>query len=259
MPVPGRFENMDGWVMVREGQPEFYYATTDGKAVIMGFLFDGQGNLITGEQLKAIDISKKQTIAGIVAPNAAPLAQPALPQPETAAKDQAAQPQQQAQQQAAAPAKSGAGEMLFSELETASSMLLGDASKPTFHAFIDPNCSHCRQFLREMEPMVTAGKLAIRIIPVGYDDRSMSQGAYALAISDGAKRFVDLAKGNDQALEPPAGIMTETISNNRKIMTNWRFDATPIIVYRAFGTGEVKIIRGRPLDPAAAVKDLTGQ
>lgn len=249
----GRFETLDGWVMVREGQPEFYYATPDGRAVVMGFLFDGQGNLITGEQLKTIDMAKKKTIADIVAPTAAPQNQPAVPAPDAAT---AAAPQQL---QATPAANGGPSEMLMAELDGAAAMVFGDATKPTFHAFIDPNCSHCRQFLREMEPFANAGKLAIRIIPVGYDDRSMAQGAYALAISDGAKRFVELAKGSDKALEPPAGIMTETVSNNRKIMTNWRFDATPIIVYRAFGTNEVKIIRGRPLDPAAVVKDLTGQ
>ena len=57
----------------------------------------------------------------------------------------------------------------------------GSASVPTFYAFIDPNCPHCQQFLREVEPYVTGGKVAVHMIPVGYDDRSRKQAAFALA------------------------------------------------------------------------------
>lgn len=247
----GRFETLDGWVMVREGQPEFYYATTDGKAVLMGFLFDANGTLLTGDQMKAINTAQKEGIKGIVSPVPATAEQP----------PQAGQPAAQVPAVAAQEPlqKGGAGELLMTELQAAASMTYGDGTKPTFHAFIDPNCEHCRKFLSEMAPLADAGKLAIRIIPVAYNDRSTQQGAYALALSDGAKRFVELAKGNDKALEPPQGIMTQTVDNNRMIMKNWKFDATPIIVYRAAGTGEVRIIRGRPIDPAAVVKDLTGQ
>ncbi len=314
----GRFETLDSWVMVRTGQPEFYYATPDNKALVMGILFNGRGDMLTGEQLKTLQAQQQAGIAAMtqkqvdvpqlppsstdtqinpsgVAPSPAPAtapvqapAQAPVPAPTSAvdpvtglplaaapatqqpgAQQPAPQP---ATQPAAAPAAPGTqlnnvantfevatpAVRLYTDASNATSIAWGGAGLPTFYAFIDPNCPHCQQFLREVETYVTGGKVAVHMIPVGYDDRSRKQAAFALAATDGATRMVNYAKGNASDLPAPDEINTEAVRANTMLLKQWNLLATPMIVYRAGGPqGPVRLIRGRPLDIANAVNDLT--
>jgi protein-disulfide isomerase len=105
---------------------------------------------------------------------------------------------------------------------------------------------------------VLAGEFSVRIIPVGFDGLSQKQGAFALAVGDGAKRFVDHAKGIEAALNAPENVNTNAVQANVKLMSDWGLSGTPIILYKAAGAGGIKIVRGRPLDLLATIKDLTG-
>jgi thiol:disulfide interchange protein DsbG len=240
----GQFESLDGWVMIRASQPEFYYVTADGKAMIMGFLFNAEGKLLTGEQLSKLGQADKQGLVKMVAPK--------LGLPETQAPDVMPPPQNQSQENLSA------SEKLLADMQAAPSVVFGDVSKPMFYAFIDPNCAHCNHFLKSVEANVVAGQFSVRIIPVGFDAQSQKQGAFALAVGDGAKRFVDHAKGIEAALNTPDTIDTNAVNANVQLMNDWGLSGTPIILYKAAGSGQIKIIRGRPLDLPATIKDLTG-
>jgi thiol:disulfide interchange protein DsbG len=239
----GKFETLDGWVMVRASQPEFYYVTPDGKAMIMGFLFNAEGKLLTGEQLAKLDKTDKQGLVIMVAPKVAGL-------PETQAPEAMQAPQN--------TQNLTASEKLLADMQAAPGIVFGDAAKPMFYAFFDPNCAHCNFFLKSVESSVLAGEFSVRIIPVGFDGLSQKQGAFALAVGDGAKRFVDHAKGIEAALNAPENVNTNAVQANVKLMSDWGLSGTPIILYKAAGAGGIKIVRGRPLDLLATIKDLTG-
>lgn len=240
----GKYESLDGWVLIRGTQPEFYYATSDGKALVMGFLFNGDGQLLTGQQLKTLSETQKDGIAGILASGLAGV-------PE-AGPDAAEAP-------AAAPGKVTAAQRLLQEMQAAPGMTYGQDGKPVFYAFIDPNCAHCQAFLKSAEPYVAAGDFAVRMIPVGFDDKSKKQAAFALAAADGAARMVAYAKGDADVLPVMADFDTAAIDANLAIMRSWHLTGTPIIVYTAAKSGEIKLVRGRPLDMPGAVADLTGK
>lgn len=288
----GRYNTLEGWAMIRAGQPEFYYATLDGQALVMGFLFDGDGNLMTGEQLKKIDLSQKSGVVDMMASQIPPLPESTAPDgPQPAAADKGQAPKPAATEPAtatpapapatgtsaatpAAPAaaavvtpvpetgnklvKTQPAESLFAQMQGGSSVLLGNPMVPAFYAFVDPNCEHCKRFLNEVAPSVLKGVVAVRILPVGFTEKSRKQAAFVLASKDGASQFLDYARGNEAALPAPEGLDTKSIDTNTQIMSTWNLDGTPIIVYRAAGSGEVKIIVGRPVDIAAAITDLTG-
>lgn len=243
----GRFEGLDGWVMVRESQPEFYYATLDGKALVMGFLFDADGNLLTGEQLKKLTAAQKAGLDSIVKADPATTIPPAASAVTPPADSVFAQPTQ-----------SGPAALLYSDVQSAAGLTLGQAGLPTFYAFIDPNCPHCQQFLKDIEPHVNAGKLALRIIPVGFSADSLKQASSALASVDGAQRFMNYAKGDTTAMPGPEGINTEAVTRNTGLMQSWNLTATPTILYRT-PKGDVKIIRGNPRKMDAVIADLKGQ
>jgi hypothetical protein len=151
----------------------------------------------------------------------------------------------------------GPAAKLYQEVQDANAVLLGKPGVPVFNAFLDPNCPHCQHFLRDTEQAVLAGKIAIRVIPVAFEDKSRKQAAFVLAAGDGAIRLLAYAKGDASALPVPDGFATEGVENNTKILGKWDLLATPIIVYKT-PKGDIKLIRGRPLDPKAAIADLTG-
>jgi len=265
----GKFDTLEGWVMIRTGQPEFYYATPGNKAVVLGFLFDAAGKLQTGEQLKQVEAAMAAGTNGMVGPKTTPAPDTAAkaddkaddktaPKTETAvappAVTEISPPLSTAN---AAPQKTRA-DTLFEEVIGGSGAVLGNPNAPAFYAFIDTNCLHCQRFLRESEEALLQGRISIHVLPVAFDDKSLKQGAFVLASSDGTQRLLQYAKGKTDALPAPSGVDTKGVENNTKLMTQWNLDGTPIIFYKAGNTGEVKIIRGKPADINAAIADLVG-
>ncbi len=268
----GKFEQLYGWAMIRSGQPEFYYATEDNKALVMGILFNDKGDMLTGEQLKALEISRNKDIVTMMesqmAPNPRGESPKDVPMPEdpaagmTKPADVAANLppiKPDAEAAATAPQETSPAKKMLADVQAASSVLWGKPGVPAFWAFLDPNCAHCRQFIKDVDPMVTAGKVAVHIVPVAYDSKSKSQAALVLAAADGADRLVAYSKGQENLLPASDTINTSTIQTNLELMRKWSLSGTPIIVYQSGKGGTVRLIRGRPLDINQAVGDLLGQ
>lgn len=281
----GKYDTLDGWALIRTGQPEFYYATPGNKALVMGLLFDEKGEIQTINQFQSLDMTQKggviDMMAGKIAekeaaqPGAAPAAAPApAPTPGSGPAInpnglKAAMPFAVAAPTAAAPADPNApainelvrntpGNQLFNAVKSGNSILWGEPGKASFYALIDPNCTHCQDFLKQIEPLVEQKIISVYIYPVGFDDQSKIQAAFALAASDGAKRLLDYAKGKTDALPAPENLDVAGVNANVQILSDWDLMATPIILYQAGKTGEVKLIRGRPSNLDATMMDLLG-
>lgn len=283
----GKFDLLDGWALIRTGQPEFYYATPGSEALVMGLLFNKKGDLLTVDQFKSLDMTEKGGVIDMMAerikenapeqPGAAPAPTPApamtaphtpAPAPVNPAEKAPAVgdvlpfavPEPTAQPQAADPSTQAntPANRLLSEIKGGSAILWGDAKRPSFYAFIDPNCSHCQDFLKLCEPLVKANVLSVYVFPIGFDTKSIVQAAYALEAQDGMQRMLDYAKGKTDALPVQTNLVSKKVDANVTILSNWNLMASPIIVYRAGDSQEVKIIRGRPLDMEGAVYDLVG-
>ncbi|HEY8963634.1 MAG TPA: hypothetical protein VIN59_04135 [Alphaproteobacteria bacterium] len=272
----GKYDTLDGWVMIRAGKPEFYYATPNSGAIVLGILFDKDGKMLTPNQMIALQQGRKDDILNMVTPAMpAPDASVIAPTPETPATPTLTPEQQpqtpapvaqapaaQTSAQAATsttttPSATSPSERLLASMQVAPALVWGDASKPTFYAFLDPSCKHCQQFLREVEPFVLAGRVAVRMVMVGYNEVSMQQAAFLLAASDGADRMVRHAKGDPTAIEA-SGADVSAVAKNVELMSAWNLMGTPIILYRGASDRQVRMVRGRPYDVPAAVTDLAG-
>ena len=281
----GKYDILDGWALVRTGQPEFYYSTPGSNALVMGLLFDKAGNLLTAEQLKALPRTQD---GGLVDMMADQLQKPAeLPTPDAALSQPvpstlppveptpaqtpvvtapAVAPVPAPAPVAGVPAAAVSNEVIadtpanqmFAQVRSGAAVLLGNSAAPSFYAFVDPNCPHCQRFLKEVEPYVNAGTVSVKLLPVGFDEPSKKQAAFALGTADGGARFVGYAKGDMDLLPVREGLNTEAVMRNVNIMETWMLNATPIVVYKS-AAGQVKIVKGRPVDLAGAVKDLTGK
>ncbi len=281
----GRFETLDGWLVVRGGQPEFYYSTLDGKALVMGILFDAVNDkMLTNEQLTRLQMSNSGDMATLTrmvlenhndrdtasndaaaASRAAPVT-PSNPVPTTATPSAGAPVPSQAAPSQAADAQEIKNEgglpntpanTLYLDMMGANSVKVGKGNGPALYAFIDPNCPHCQQFLKDLQAngYLEEGGLSVHAVLVAFDQRSLAQAAYLLGAPNPGELLMRYVGGDAEALPTPDSISTTGIAKNTQMMVRWGFEGTPVIVYRN-SAKQIKIVRGRPLDLKGLAQDL---
>lgn len=234
----GRELGMDGWVAIRNGKQEYFYAPPDGSALMMGLLFDKNGKMITVRQVKELQEKSGKSLEPFAAAPAktavtgsGPLAPP-LSKFKTPA------------------------EQLYDDVTYSNWIPLGSRDAPFIYAFIDPQCPHCHDMLLDMQKKyIENNQLQVRVIPIGFHDDTVAQAAFLLAAPDPQTALFKHLNGDKTALPVMPDINTQGVQRNLAIMQSWKFDVTPIVIYRA-ANGNVKIVRGRPKDVAALLADL---
>ena len=233
----GQHSGLDGWITVKGGQQQYFYSTTDGKALLMGLLFDADGKLVTVRQVKELQARGGEGLENLLPADAQ------VPEPAQGT-------------QAQLPLASSPAEQLFENVGSANWIVLGVNTAPAIYSFIDPQCPHCKEFLKDLRPAIDAGQVQVRLIPVGcLTDKSKPQAAFLLAAPDASARFMKHLDGDEGALPVQNDINAQGAERNLAIMTSWKFDATPITIYRG-KDGKVKIIQGRATDLAGFLSDI---
>jgi thiol:disulfide interchange protein DsbG len=241
----GREKGLDGWIAVQNGQEQYFYATPDREAIIMGLLFDKSGKMVTVRQVQNLQKGNDPTIESLLTgdPNAK------VPGEESLAK---------LQEQLSEKAKTPESEKFFQAVEGSNWITLGDEKAPVIYAFIDPQCPHCQSFMRDIrKDFIDAGALQVRMIPVGFREDTKAQAAFLLAAPNAKDLWYKHLDGDDKALLATGDINKQAIESNLSIMQQWKLDATPIIVYKS-SKGEVKLVRGRPKNPSDIMNDVHG-
>ena len=253
----GEYNGLYGWVLIRQGRPEFFYQTKDGGAMVMGILFDGEGEMITAGQLAQLKANEGDSMFAMTG-GAASLVQP-RPAP-TPTPQPVIVPEQSSTVAGSAtsivpPVLTRAQEM-FVDLQSANWVTFGANGKHEIFAFIDPDCPHCQQFIKSIKPLVDNGTLKVRALPIGIDPVSEQKAALMLAGSDPMNRFIRYMDGDASALQPPSNINVSAVQKNKSVLLRYNFDVTPIVVYRTNGDA-IRIVRGRPQDMNTIIQDIT--
>jgi thiol:disulfide interchange protein DsbG len=230
----GRDFNMDAWLTIKNGQEQYFYVLPDKSAFLMGVLFDSKGKLVTVQQVQRLQAQGDtllESLAGFEGMN----------------KDADKKPTKEFE---------SPSERLYSDLENSNWLPLGEAGAPVAYAFIDPQCPHCHEFIKDLrKEYLDKGKVQLRMIPIGFKDETVAQAAYLLASPDPQARWYRHLDGDKDALPAKAGINQQGVQRNLAIMHSWKFDVTPLIVYRG-KDNSVKIIKGRPKDLPGMLADL---
>lgn len=230
----GRHQNVDGWMMIKDGREQYFYVTRDGQAIISGILYNPSGDVVTKLQLQQL----RQKEGGVQPP----------------------------EEQTALPAQhktSNKAEVMFSAVESTHWFAMGDKAAPIVYSFIDPQCHHCHDFLNQVRKskLVESGKIQFRLIPVGIVNKdSLAVAAQLLEEKDPVhvlNTILDvpedkLAEAVQEVLPVKNDGDISKIEKNLSVMQAWKMKATPFIVFRD-KNNKVKIINGIPND----LKDLT--
>ena len=237
----GKEHGMDGWIAMYQGQEQYYYITADGKAFVTGLMFGEDGRPITIDQVRALQQQGGEFL-DLLAEDTAKPESLADVKKETSIVD-------------AAKMKSPA-ERMFADVEGSNTVRLGSATAPVIYSFVDPQCPHCHEFIEKIrKDYIEKGVVQVRIIPVGFIQGSPEQAALLLASPDAEERFYKHLDGDKEALPTKENVSTQAVQKNMAVMQAWKFDVTPLTVYRA-RNGQVKILRGVPKDIPGLIADL---
>ena len=231
----GKDYGVESWLTIKNGQEQYFYVLPGGEAFLMGVMFDKTGKLVTLDQVQRLRGDGSDTLLDTLTNSGA----------ETAAA------------QTNTDLKSPS-EQMYSDIQNANWIALGNPSAPIAYSFIDPRCPHCHNFIEDVRPDIEAGRLQLRLVPVGFKDETRAQAAFLIAAPNPQERWFKHMDGDKTALPAKAEINQQGVQRNLAIMQSWEFTATPMVVYRG-KDGTVKIIRGRPKNPKTMITDLGAQ
>jgi len=228
----GNFNGLNGWIAMQNGQEQFFYVTSDGQAILSGVLFDRNGDFVTANQMAALQAKNGDVLS-------------------TFQEKKIEKPTPSIQKAFKTPS-----EQLYTDMGEGNWITLGKKTAPIVYTFIDPQCPHCKSFISSLRHgYIDNGLVQIRVVPVGVKDESKAQAAFLLAAPNPEERFFRHLDGDKNALPISEGISVDGIDRNLSIMQAWKFDVTPLSVYRA-KDGTIKIIQGPAKDIPAFVNDI---
>lgn len=224
----GRHQEFDGWIIMNNGAPSYVYISPDGNSIFRGLLFDKLGNPITLQQV----------------------AEAQLRDPEFFGIDP-----KSIDAQVDKDVERGAGQTLYDALSVSNYFTMGttDKNAPVLYAFIDPDCPHCKKFIRDAYPKyIENNRIQLRVIPVGVlSDESSIRSATLLNSQDPAQLLLDHAFNRDEiALDPDVPLDGQNLNVN--LFTLWQFGGTPIFVFKD-KNGDIQMVRGTPNDIDATI------
>ncbi|MDR3450768.1 MAG: hypothetical protein P4M15_13665 [Alphaproteobacteria bacterium] len=251
----GNRNGLDGWFIVKNGQVQIAYATPDNKGVLVGALFGQDGENLTTLQVSTLMRDNKE-VADLLAAaqkeqiaiNEAGQSAAASATPAIAAKGPGGLPSE--------PLSPGV--RLLNDLSTSATVMVAkDTNSPEILMVMDPHCPHCQDTWKALRDAVLAGKLHIRMVPIGAQGSDNERAAAMfLGAADPLTVWDQYVAGNHGLLggAPPDEALA-AVRANHAVIDNWHIDATPYLVYRAHD-GTVKVVVGEPGKMAAVFADL---
>lgn len=231
----GRDYGMDAWITVKGGREQYFYVLPDKKAFLMGVMFDETGKLVTAEQVSRLQKDGDDMLDILASDQSAAIAE-ASDEEEFEFKSPS--------------------EQLYYDIENSNWIPMGAQGAPIMYAFIDPQCPHCHAMLEDLKiDYINDGRVQLRIIPIGFREETRAQSAFLLAAPDPQERLYNYIEGDDSALPARSEINQQGVQRNLALMQSWKFDVTPMVIYRS-KAGDIKIVRGRPQNIPALVNDL---
>ena len=233
----GRAHGLDGWIIIFQGQEEYYYVLPDGEAFLMGILFDKEGIPVTIEQVQALQ-AQEDDVLNMMA--------------------EATKPDNQTRRETIEPFEfKTPAQRMFVDVQNSNWIAFGNPNAPVIYSFMDPQCPHCHDFMQDLRKggFIARGEVQVRMIPVGFREDTLAQAAFLLASPDAQERFFQHLDGDQSAIPAKFDINNQGVQKNLALMQAWKFNVTPMSIYED-KSGEVKLIRGRAKDIPGILSDI---
>ncbi len=230
----GKDYGLEAWIAIKNGQEQYFYVMPNG-SFLTGLLFDEKGSAVTIDQVKRLREQGDSKFLDMLTSD----------KPENVTKADIDK-----RYEFKTPS-----EQLFFDIENSNWVPIGQAGAPLLYSFIDPQCPHCHETMKDLRPYIESGKMQVRMIPVAFKDVTKAQAAFLMATPGPEDVWWEHLDGNPNALPAKMEINTQGVERNLAIMQSWKLNVTPLIIYRGIDE-KVKIIRGKPKDIEALIGDL---
>lgn len=232
----GREKGFDAWLTMKNGQEQYFYVLPDRSAFLMGVLFDEKGEMITLDQVQRLQNSDGDLLDVLAN--------------ESLVTDGNSKAQEQAFE------FKTPSERLYYDIENSNWVPIGETGAPIIYSFIDPQCPHCHTFIETIrKDYIEKGRVQVRMIPVGFREETKAQAAFLMATPNPEERWFKHMDGDETALPAKSELNQQGVQRNLSVMQSWKLNVTPMIIYRG-KDGQVKIVRGKPQDPAGMIADI---
>lgn len=231
----GRERGFDSWLSIRGGIEEFYHVPANNTSTFfMGIMYDESGKPITLDQIRRLQNNNDALLNGMMGEA----------------------PSNNIRKEIIEQKEKTPAQRLYSDVENSNWVVLGNIKAPHIYVFIDPQCPHCHEYLKDLEIYISAGSIQLRIVPVGVvKPESKGQAAYILAAKNGGKLLYDYIKGDSNALMADDTINLQGAERNLSILQSWKFDVTPVTIYKS-SNNQIKLIRGRASNINDIINDM---
>ena len=231
----GERHGMDGWLMIKNGKPQYFYVAPDGQAILTGLMFNTRGENVTARQLQKMRGEEtNKSLDSLTRQSDTDFEMPDINQPKSRS------------------------EQMYTAIKASNWFVVGQPQAPVVYAFIDPQCPHCHDFINALRDRsyFEQGRMQLRVIPVGViNQQSLRRAAYLLAASNPSERLLAHIDGDRDVLPDRREINTQGVQRNMTVMKDWNMKSTPFIVYKD-KKDEVRIIQGNPGSPSDIVSEL---
>ena len=236
----GKRHGMEGWITIFQGQEQYYYVTPNGEGFLMGLMFDKDGTMATVEQVRDLQSQSGEVLDFLAVDKKIDNQDLTKAIKETNEAFEYKTP----------------AERMFADVQNSNWIGFGDKNAPIIYSFMDPQCQHCHEFMKDLkDTYIGKGLVQVRMIPVGFREETLAQAAFLLAVPDAQERWYKHLDGDATAVPAKSGTSTQGIQKNLALMQAWKFSVTPMTIYRG-KDGKVKIIRGRAGNMADILADL---
>lgn len=235
----GTRNGFSGWIILEGGAPAFVYVSEDEQTIFRGLMFDAKGQPVTIAQTTEAQIRNPEFFGLSEADIAAAQKADSATSSSTTSSGSAA---------ATVTDNRTPDQVLYDALGVSNYFVLGsDApTAPMMYAFFDPDCPHCKQFLKSIdETFIKSGKVQLRMIPIGIiSPESKARAAYLLAQANPGDLLMKHVRG-EQELPVQKNITLDGQQLNLDLFRLWRMDGTPLFVFKD-KNGTVMMVRGEP-------------
>ena len=216
----GKEAGMDGWFIIKDGKIQVMYGTPDQKAAVAGALVTAGNPNVTTEQIKKL----------------------------LAAHPQIASEMAEAQKQVGETDGLPPEEKLMHDLVGASSVIVGKPASPEILMLANPSNPECQAGWRALRDLVAAGKIHLRIIPLGAAGSDDERAAAVFFGAGDAFGAWDKYEGGYKKIlaGTPPDTAVQSVRANMLITQSSKIDGLPVFAYRTAKDGGVRFIKGAP-------------
>jgi len=266
----GDDHGLSGWVGIKGDAPTLLYLAPDGKAMVVGALLGADGTPVTTRQVEAAGragafgptgaAEAAVPMAGAAAPAQQPVtarpvvpqAAPVVPQAALAAPGGEFRPGDAAEAKAAGPRQDpdGRADEVLARLETGTTWVrLGSPDAPVAWVLFDFNCSYCQRLWGDLLPLVDAGRIQVRAVPVAIlNDTSAGYATAMLESPDPAAALAAHERGTARLVPKTPDTADKAaiaaVLQNTEFMRAQGIVGTPYTAFRAADGKAVGIVGG---------------